>query len=586
MTVALATPAIAQQASLVEPQIDVVELIEPNYGDDEIVSMIARLLSDEDPSVREQAARDLGDARNPAALPHLTKALADSDVNVRIATLRAVRTISSNRTGQLIARALQDDNSAMGLAAMRIVRDDKLSSAGPRVRELMKARDPIVRSNALATLSSLGIAAHVDALESLLAESYARVQIAAARNALLLKDASLLIEPLQAAAAAKSPALRSAAVEALGKFAFDSSQSLIASAADANNPMVVSAAVRAYANAGKTLQAAKFLDHDSPSVRLAAIRAAGKLTHTPSVDKLMTLMLDAPDTLAHEAARKSLILIGGASVEQITARTLKLQKEMKVTRPAPPADAAEPVRQKHQALLEALRARRVRNVASCCYMLGKLKSTEGFDYLLTVPAGLKLDSPILLDWPVALAEIGDSRAVEALRSLLGKCHTAGKGYLKTLGLPASPPPYDGHVTGKVIESLIKLKSRESLGQIMKVTQTTIRDFRLTTASAYSARWLGEMADVDQAGVDKTIGLIIATPGYELTARFYACKSAGRMKLKSALPALRRIVNQERPGKDLITAAAWAIQQITGQAPQMPQPRSRPGPWIISKLDMD
>ncbi len=586
ITSALATAAPAQQAPLAEPQIDTVELTEPNYGDDEIVSMIAHLLSDENPLVREQAAHDLGETRNRSALGGLTKAFADSDVHVRITALRAVRMISANRTMQLITKALQDENPAMLLVAMRIVRDDKLSSAGPRTIELLKARDSRIRANALTTLSSLGIAANADALKTLLAENYRRVQIAAARNALLVKDARVLIEPLQGAAAAKSPALRSAAIEALGKFAFDSSQSLIASAANDNNPMVVSGAIRAYENAGKTTTCAKFLYHDSPAVRLAAIRATGKLTHAPSVAKLMTIMLDAPDKLAHEEARNSLLLIGGTNVEQIVARTLKLQKEMKVSLPSPPSGATEQVSQKHQMLLEALDARRVRNVASCCYMLGKLKSTEGFDYLLTVPAGLELDSPILLDWPIALAEIGDSRAIGPLNSMLDRCHTAGKKYLKTLGLPVMPPPYDGHVTGKAIEALIRLKSNESIRQIIKVTKTNIKNFRLTKASIYSARWLGEIADADRSGVDKTIGLIIATPSYELTARFYACKTAGRMKIKSALPALQTILNQERPGKDLMTAAAWAIQQITGQAPQIPQPRSRPGSWILTKLDMD
>ncbi len=68
------------------------------------------------------------------------------------------------------------------------------------------------------------------------------------------------------------------------------------------------------------------------------------------------------------------------------------------------------------------------------------------------------------------------------------------------------------------------------------------------------------------------------------ARFWACKIIGRLKVKSAAATLDGVL-KSRPELALVQAAAWALQEINGKAPSVPQAKAMPGKdWIIQTKD--
>jgi hypothetical protein len=58
-----------------------------------------------------------------------------------------------------------------------------------------------------------------------------------------------------------------------------------------------------------------------------------------------------------------------------------------------------------------------------------------------------------------------------------------------------------------------------------------------------------------------------------------------LKLEGTEDALLEVLQERRPGPHVMAIAAWAIGQITGEAPTPPAPRLNQGDWIIQKLDI-
>jgi hypothetical protein len=86
---------------------------------------------------------------------------------------------------------------------------------------------------------------------------------------------------------------------------------------------------------------------------------------------------------------------------------------------------------------------------------------------------------------------------------------------------------------------------------------------------------------NRALVEKTIVGVLSDTTCDLASRAYAAKAGAKLKIPAALDALGTLLSEERPCLLVMQTAAWAIQEITGQAPpKIPSPKVNQGNWII------
>jgi len=582
-------PVSAVAASLLaEPQFHGRQLKEPTFGDDQSVALLAVLLAnDDDALIRQRAALDLGQTHNAAALPHLLKAMSDEQVFVRAAAVTAAAEIGGDRAAAIVTGALKAEDATTLLAALRGAARLKLTSAGGNIKALLSSEDAVIRLAALTALTRLGLPAEPGQLKALIATGPVRVRLPALANAMLLKDASGLLGELRQAASEASPAaVRLRALEVLGARDFGASRAVIEAAATSAHPLVRKGAALAYYRARRAQPLVAMLNDDAPTVRLVAIRAMGDLNAPQSVGRLFELMLAATDSTSHLAARRSLGQIGSQDVAKGAARGMPGQMRLlediwpERTRPkyTPPDKAPpDPDQQRRRNLL-------MRNVRSCSWLLGELKSTEGFDYQLQLVNTLEIDSPILEDVALALGKIGDRRAVGPLLKMLKLCKVRGRQYLVAMLSTMPPPPYSEMVTARVIEALAAMRAHEAVDTIAGVVATDVQGIRLPVAAAGAARALPKLLrDDNRTTIETAIVDIVSDSAFDLAARFFGCKAAGKIRSRPALEALRNVLNEERPGRTVMRAAAWAIQETTGETPGIPQPRLKQGDWILRKV---
>ncbi len=601
LSIAVLTSGLSTAAppTLDEPVLEGDRLFEMKFGDANSVSLLADLLGDDDPLVRERAALSLGATNNTTAMQHLRTAMTDAEPGVRIAAVQGAVDLVGKGAAASVSAALGAKEPLRLMAAMRNVRSLNLTGAAPKLSGLLSSQDPLIRSVALSTLTHLNRAAAPAALETLLGDASDRVRLRAAENALLSNKppASLIDGLLQNAEKPNPPAVRAAALEALGKLAFPKARRLLSAAGKDSDPLVVRGAVRAYHHAAKPKLVRPFLNHSSPTVRLAAIRAAGDLKIAPAIERLFELMVAAFDEPTHMAGRKALRQIGNESVsdgaaEAMDAGVKAVWALQKGAKPAAPA-TQEPARPNPDARDNSQIGRvHRRNIASCAWILGDLKSKKAYDIQLKILTDTldgktpwKINSSVLLELVPGLVKIGDRRAVEPLGKVLKKCEKDGVRYLRAIIAYRAGPPYSEVVTGKIMQALGEFKAYQSVGTIIQIADTNVQGLRLSTAASYAYRTFPVLIrDDNRARIEACIlKAIPPEDGQSLLARFHACKAAGKLKLQPATPALEGIVKTERPGRRLMRAAAWAIQEITGKTPELPNPRLRQGDWVIKKL---
>ena len=613
------------------------------FGSARNVQMLGDLLKDDDPLTREQAVRDLGQTHNAAAFERIRVCLKDADPNVRASAVTAGWELSQGEYRQIVLAGLADSDPRVVTAALRAIVRMKLASAGETIGPLLNGPSAAVGAEALLALDNLALPVDAGKLAALLKSPSVSVRLAAVMNA-SFADASKsgdLSAPLAEMAATDKPAIRGAAMAALGKLAFDANSAIIARGAGDSDPLVRRGALRAYANANKKADIKVFLDDASPLVRLAAIQSAGELKCEDCISKLFELMQSAPDDQAHMAARDSLRQIGsttGGSTPIATqagkvlrdtytdmgplgarrsqagkaagdqfARTDAIERELVNLRQSKNPDKkqidekAARVNQMRTDLvkltdtyqgLQRQFEREVRNVRGACRLLGELRSGEEFDLRLSLvskalTAGraddFHIDSDILIETIYSLGRVGDKRSAGPLTELLK---------VSAKNVPAHfsdvPPPdayYSTPVVDATIDALGELGAADSLGAMKAImdarikgigrlnqeTETIMRALPLIVSPANRSAIEGEF-------IDATIneGMLLCP------VQFEAMKSAVRMKLNSpqTIKLLRDVLQVTRRDRNVMRCAAWALGQITGQAPAIGEPATYQGDWIV------
>ncbi len=559
---------------LKEPRLSEPVLKKSTFGDAENIRLLAALGKDDDPAVRSQAAWNLGETHNPGALPYIRSASKDPSAMVRGSAVGAAEAIGTVPAAKIVIDALGDSDRTVLLRAIRSAGRMRLAAARKQLSALLARDDAVLRATALRTLTDMGAPAGADVLATLLVNDSPVVRLRAIENAALLDRPGALGKPLVELAEKGPPSQRAAAIVTLGKLAFESASDLIRAAEKDKNPLLRSAAVLAYAHGGKGEKLLALLSDESPMVRLAAIRAAGQLKQADCAARLFEIMLATPldDETARFilpfrvdiAARDSLAKIGTKEVEKRSAGLLK----------AFVGEANSPAVTINS-----------RNARMCAWILGELKSSEGYDTLVSLAGTLKLDSDALPEIVRAIGKIGrgDEKTLGVLNARLERSRVQGIRYLVSLQNPFSPyVEFSEKTTVELITALGRLKYTRAVPLIQKIVLIDVRKTHLNSAVAAAGEALASLATVEnRAAIEATINKVLSTKSYALIAVFEMSRAAGKLKARGTLDALRDILTVRRPEKRVIVAAAWAIQEILGETPTLTDPRPHEGKhWII------
>jgi len=178
----VASACATEPARLEVPKFDGDKIPTPTFADDRIVSQLGALLQDPDPITREVTTRNLGETHNSTALKFISLAMDDQQVSVRCAAAAAATEIGDGQGAEIILRGLSDKSPTVVLTAMRSTAKLKLASAFGELQKQLANDNPLVRANALKTLTALGKFAGDANIVKMLDDSSMFVRLSAAEN--------------------------------------------------------------------------------------------------------------------------------------------------------------------------------------------------------------------------------------------------------------------------------------------------------------------------------------------------------------------------------------------------------------------
>ena len=269
---------------------------------------VTLLSSSPDASVRAAAARALGSAPFPAAVPALQRRLAalrPSDVVELAEVAVALARLAPEQSGPLTARLAADTDPRLRVAAAQALSAARQPGAAAALALLSTDQDPEVRRAAyrgLGPLGGPGVAPLAAALHARSGDPEEVETIVAALGATGDPSALPLIAPLL------SGALAPAAAAAIGRLGLPAGVPVLLAALDsggANGRLEIVEALSSLGSpeAGEALSAE--LLSDRPPVRAAAARALGRIRHEPASARLEALRSDY-DAEVRRASREAL----------------------------------------------------------------------------------------------------------------------------------------------------------------------------------------------------------------------------------------------------------------------------------------
>ncbi|MHB9134167.1 MAG: HEAT repeat domain-containing protein [Armatimonadota bacterium] len=344
--------------------------------------------------LREKAAKQLGELRDPTAVDALIKAAKDKSPGVRRAAITALGLIGEPRVVEILLSALNDDKRGVKLAVVTALGDIGNSRAVEPLTAGLRDKDPDIRKAATASMVKLGAAA-VDTLIGAINDPDEYLRQESMRALGHIKDPRA-INPLLAILKVRGPDYKIAAdaLEELGwkpskseervLFAFARGQfdTAVAEGAAAVEPLVI------------MLQTEHGAD-----MRTVAARALGQIGDKRAIPALVRAMYDESADV-HEAAAGALGQIGDPSaIEPLIAVLNEESPDLRES---------------------AIRA------------LGQLHSARAIDPL--VSALRSIEYPVRLAAVEALGEIGDPMCVEPLMTafMQDKRHAVRKAAVTSL----------------------------------------------------------------------------------------------------------------------------------------------------------
>ena len=292
--------------------------------DPRVVDLLLESLSDDDPGVRERAARGLGRNRVAGAVGALVEALRDSDAVVRGTAAWALGRLRAETAVGPLTSALADteaDVVEQAASALGFIGSDAAVAA---LGGTLGAVDADVRARAAWALGRIRSAEAVPALSVALDDPEPRVRVEVVEALGHIRDATA-VAPLVGALADTEPRIRREAAEALGRLRHAGAvDGLIRALAD-TDPSVVRHAAEALGmipDAGNAVEGlVGALRHEDADVVEEAAEALGRIRSDAAVDGLAEALSTAEPDAAQEIVEALGRIGGDRSLEALIAVT-------------------------------------------------------------------------------------------------------------------------------------------------------------------------------------------------------------------------------------------------------------------------
>ncbi len=583
LLIVLASLAPAGAAPLTEPT----DYRVTPYAGDRTVELLVETLQREptrqDVHLRERLVADLGTTRNAKALPALRSALTDEDWRVRASAVAGLGRMPLEWVAADLRAALASEEDRVAAQAVRAVVAHNWAEPTAELAALTARTDPRLVAQALAALTRMGQALEPARLIALLEPAQPPlVRLEAIRNAARAQPTDALVSALESLStpegSGQQPALRSAALATLGRLQARPARPLLTRAANDDNPLIRAGVAEGLGYLGREGWVLRLLNDPQAPVRLAALQAVARNTDPATVDALWRNLQD-PIAANHLAARDALAAIGSEAVartagQQLIEHAEKLREMLAATGSIDP---------------QALEFHR-RQAEAASYILGALASTEALDGHIGLLSRLPAHDPLQTQVTLSLGQIGDERAVQPLQQYHQQETLTARKWAANFGNPYNQVPYNENAYGYAVLSLARLDAPDAARRAMDTLNFHFASMRLSSAGITALDALELIRDRLEPGqLGQAVAAVIADTSYDARSdgriRWHAARLAGRYQLAEARDALRTLLEEQRPNRELIRTAGWALQQITGTTPELPNPRPQPAEGLtIWSLD--
>ena len=478
---------------------------------------------------RVELVRDLGETHLSPALPHIVRAMDDPEPAVRFEAARA-------------AAALGD------------------VSVIPQLRKLLADADADVRCSAVRAGSSLGDASFVLAG---LADADESVFVLACGLASTDEHDRRIAERMSQVAGDS----RIAAIRALGRRRAERFATLVETALDDPDIVVVSAAIRSLAqmNAVQTREHVRALvHHPNPTIRRCAVTAMASLADAADQSAVGRQMLADPDLSVREAAARLLAAHPSADTvpalfEQLGAGYRPLNAAAREALVAAGSIPNAGVSQLSAGLLNDADPRRREDGS---FILGRLRSDAGFDRHLKLLEDA--DWKTVAQAALSLSEIGRADARPAILRLASQVGQADQS--------RSLAPDQTLAIGCAFIACGRLHCGEALPLIKQIIpQKMTCPIEIRGRAIWAAGVLGSNTDDDLASKLLTV-YRDNSPFESEQARIEAIKALGNMRYMAQLDDFRK-QGQENPLASLRFLSHEVADRLSGQTTLYAPPRT-------------
>lgn len=291
--------------------------------DQRVVELLLESLSDDDPGVRQRAARGLGSNRVMEASGPLADAVRDTDAGVRATAAWALGQLRADTAVGPLTGALDDADPEVVERAAEALGRIRSEAAVPALSGALTADTPAVRARAAWALGRIRSADAVPALSDALDDDETAVRVAVVGALGRIRD-TVSVGPLVGALDDQEPRIRREAARALGRLRNSSAvDGLVAALGDAE-PGVVRHAVGALGQIRDPAAVAGLvgvLGHEDVAVVEEAAQALGRIRDDAAVDGLAAALGTAAPEAAQDIVRALGRIGGERAVEALIAAT-------------------------------------------------------------------------------------------------------------------------------------------------------------------------------------------------------------------------------------------------------------------------